>query len=277
MSKPGKPIPSAALAVVLSGVALIFGGQPLASAERAAMAVPANTGNPPGGPFHVDLRQGYDALKHYLGDYTMDTGHNGTVYDPAMIAFSDGGMVLNLEKRKTRGVPFRGSEFHVSGFYGYGRYEVVMRPAKGSGVVSSFFTHTYKAFGDPHDEIDFEFLGKDTRRVELNYFTNGKSWGGKIVNLGFDYTEGFHLYAFEWEADAIRWFVDGKLIHEVKAADTKTPLPRASGRVIANIWAGRGDTQGWTGPATTDKASAAYLCMSHVPLGGSGRQCSDAR
>ena len=40
---------------------------------------------------------------------------------------------------------------------GYGRYEVVMTAAKGNGIISSFFTYTGPYFGDPHDEIDFEF------------------------------------------------------------------------------------------------------------------------
>jgi beta-glucanase (GH16 family) len=142
------------------------------------------------------------------------------------------------------------------------------------GAVSSFFTYTGPQFDDQHDEIDFEFVGKTPRSVHLNYFRNGKD-DAIDVPLWFDSSQAEHLYAFEWASDAIRWYVDGHLIHEVTAARARNGIPASSGHVIANIWAGSGAATGWTGEPRFQSASALYRCMSHVPAGQKGPQCSD--
>lgn len=278
----GRPSKSRGAEFIAAAIAVALGATSpgaLTAIAQAPVAMPApavkNTGKEPGGAFLVDFRKGFDPETHDLADYVMNFDWIGVANDPELVEFDDGGMTLNIEKRQTRGVPYRASEFQRMGFYGYGRYEVVMRGAKGQGVVSAFFTHTFSQFGDPHDEIDFEFLGRDTRRVQLNYFGDGDSWGGKIIDLPFDYTDGFHLYAFEWEPRAIRWFIDDKMVHEVRSDATAIPLPTASQRVIANIWAGRGGAAQWTGSPTFQTASASFLCMSHVPAGQAGAQCSD--
>nr|1AJO_A Chain A, CIRCULARLY PERMUTED (1-3,1-4)-BETA-D-GLUCAN 4-GLUCANOHYDROLASE CPA16M-127 [Paenibacillus macerans]1AJO_B Chain B, CIRCULARLY PERMUTED (1-3,1-4)-BETA-D-GLUCAN 4-GLUCANOHYDROLASE CPA16M-127 [Paenibacillus macerans] len=65
------------------------------------------------------------------------------------------------------------AEYRSTNIYGYGLYEVSMKPAKNTGIVSSFFTYTGPAHGTQWDEIDIEFLGKDTTKVQFNYYTNG--------------------------------------------------------------------------------------------------------
>ena len=60
--------------------------------------------------------------------------------------------------------PYRGGELRTLDSYRFGRYEVRMRSAEGSGVLSSFFT--YRDFwseglnGSQHwNEIDWVWLG----------------------------------------------------------------------------------------------------------------------
>jgi endo-1,3-1,4-beta-glycanase ExoK len=117
----------------------------------------------------------------------------------------------------------------VLGTYGYGRYETIMRPAKGSGLVSAFFTYTGPYFGKPHDEIDIEFVGKDTSIVELNYFHKGKTGSSARIKLPFDASEQDHLYAFDWKPEGISWYVDGKLIYQTPVNDPH--LPKNAGRL----------------------------------------------
>lgn len=76
---------------------------------------------------------------------------------------------LKLTREPKEFQPYTGAELQRTKRYHYGRYQVVMRAAPGSGLVSSFFTHTDEYFGDPHNEIDFEFLGYDTAMVQLNF------------------------------------------------------------------------------------------------------------
>ena len=68
---------------------------------------------------------------------------------------------------------YRGGELRTINTYRYGRYEVQMKSALGSGVVSSFFTYRdYWAegyTGSQHwNEIDLEWLGNHDDKVQTN-------------------------------------------------------------------------------------------------------------
>jgi len=250
------------------------GAKPV-TVSSAMLAVPTHTsGQPPGKAFIDRFDKGFDETTSYLGDYVMDNEWNATGFDPRNIQFGKKGMTLVIEKRKLGTLPWAGAEFQRSGFFGYGRYEVIVQPPGGSGLVTSFFTHTGQYFGDPHDEIDFEFLGKNTHEVHIKHFRNGESPGSTYVQLPFDYSAAPHLYAFEWEPDSIRWYIDGQLVHE--ASGPAAGIPTTSSRVMMNIWTGRGDTVSWHGPQRFGRsARATYHCLSHVPKGETGPQCSD--
>jgi endo-1,3-1,4-beta-glycanase ExoK len=243
-----------------------------ASAEPAP-AAKKNTGSPPGGAFLMDLRKAVDPSTRYLAEYEMDEEWIKIAYRERNIRFAPDGMTLTLAKSPGK-LPFSGGEFQRNGTYGYGRYEVVMTAAEAVGAVSSFFTYTGSHFGDPHDEIDFEFLGRTPRHVHLNYFNKGDSDQVEIP-LWFNATQADHLYAFEWAPDSIRWYIDGVKVHEVNAKTAKVKIPTTSGRVIVNIWAGSGQSAGWTGEPDFYRTTASYRCISHVPIGKTGPQCSD--
>ncbi|MEO9971491.1 MAG: family 16 glycosylhydrolase [Hyphomonadaceae bacterium] len=177
------------------------------------------------------------------------------------IGFGAEGMSLKLSDQDSPTNRHTSGEYQRRGRYGFGRYEVIMRAPVGSGLVTSFFTHTGPYFGDPHDEIDFEILGKNTRRIYLNWFTDGKVGQAVWHELGFDATKEFHHYAFEWEPDAIRWYIDGEQVYE--RPEGTTPVPQTPGRIIANLWTGTRQQYKWHGvPAFTPPVEAAYQCMS---------------
>jgi endo-1,3-1,4-beta-glycanase ExoK len=150
---------------------------------------------------------------------------------------SDGHLKLGLTSSAYN--VFDCAEYRSVYKYGYGLYEVSMKPAKNTGIVSSFFTGP--ADGTPWDEIDIEFLGKDTTKVQFNYFTNGVGGHEKVVDLGFDASQGFHTYAFNWQAGSIKWYVDGVLKHTATST-----IPTNPGKIMMNIWNGTG-VDGWLG------------------------------
>ncbi|WP_245848236.1 family 16 glycosylhydrolase [Actibacterium ureilyticum] len=186
-----------------------------------------------------------------------------------------GEMVLRLHPTKPGfEKDFAGAELQRKKKTHYGRYEVVMTAARGEGVISAFFTYTGAHFNDPHDEIDFEFLGRDTTKVWVTRFASGKRLPGQWLELGFDAAEAPHLYAFEWLEDEIVWYADGRELLRISAADTA--LPVTPGRVYISIWGGGEDQKNWSGIAPDDTVAVAkYNCMSYRPVGGSNRQCSD--
>lgn len=233
---------------------------------------PLTKGKPPGDAFIIHLSEGYDEATQYLSDYNFEVSWMASGFAPDHVRFVQDGMELKIDKRQMGKNPYTGGEFQRRGFYGYGRYETIMRGVGGQGVVGSFFTHTHAQFdGDPHDEIDFEYMGKNTRQVHLNHFKNGKPAGSTYIDLPFDFTDGEHLYAFEWEPNAIRWYIDHKLVYEAHEN-----IPDHSGRVIASLSAFGKGAWDWAGkPEFEDQKVSFYRCISHVPLGETARQCSD--
>jgi beta-glucanase (GH16 family) len=185
-----------------------------------------------------------------------------------------GGAFLEVRREQSGGLPYTAAEMQSAQTYRYGRYETVMQPARGSGLVTAFFTYTGPWFGDPHDEIDIEFLGSDTTKVHFNYFKNGKSIKPATFDLPFDAASKPHLYAFEWRPDGITWFVEGVPVYATEPGDKGIPV--AAGKVMFSAWTGKPMMEGWHGkPVFRDGAGAQFNCVSFTPLGHDTPKCSD--
>lgn len=210
----------------------------------------------------VDLSKGASELFE-----PADGWCNGSMFNVTWrkdnCTFNDGKMQLIIDRDKTPvAVPYSGGEYRSKEFYGYGRYEVRMKAIKNDGIVSSFFTYTGPSDGNPWDEIDIEILGKDTTKVQFNYFTNGVGGHEYMYDLGFDASEDFHTYAFEWHKDKIVWFVDGA---EVYTADKNIPV--TPGKIMMNAWCGTG-VDSWLNAFDDSKLplTAEYESISFVPF-----------
>lgn len=183
---------------------------------------------------NVDLSKG--ASDYFIAS---DGWTNGSVFNCNWKAenctFSDGVMNLSIDHDDTtgNGILYSGAEYRSNDFYGYGYYEVSMKAMKNDGVVSSFFTYTGPSDNNPWDEIDVEVLGKDTSKVQFNYYRDGVGGHEYMYDLGFDASEDFHTYAFDWEPGSITWYVDG-----VKAYDLSGDVPVTPGKIMMNAWNG---------------------------------------
>lgn len=216
---------------------------------------------------------------HDYNWYKADFAYSGPVqragWEADHILFDPTGVSLMITREAKFPLPFTGAEYQRRGRYHFGRYEVVMRAAKGSGLVSSFFTHTGPSQGgDPHDEVDIEFLGHRTEELHINYFTDGRMYGSVYVPLPYDAAEHFQLYAFEWDEHEIRWYVDDQLVYT--ATDEKHPIPQTPSRLIMNLWTGSKNQYAWHGRPTFESgARASYMCASFQAAGETHAQCSD--
>ncbi|WP_193789575.1 family 16 glycosylhydrolase [Salipiger sp. CCB-MM3] len=160
-------------------------------------------------------------------------------------------------------------------WFGYGRYEVVMRPASGAGVISAFYLYTGAHFGDSHEEIDIKFLGKDTTRVEFNRFRDGEPLAEPpSVDLGYDAAQEPTLYAIEWTEESISWFYGETEAFRIRDASM---VPRPPMKIYIDLWAGSARQADWLGMVAADvEAETLVQCVSFVPAGKSGMpQCSD--
>lgn len=157
---------------------------------------------------------------------------------------------------------------------GYGRYEAVMQVGKGSGLVSAFFTYTGPYEGNPHDEIDIEFLGKDTSKVHFNYWRNGRKGHHATFDLPFDASAAPHLYAFDWQPDRITWYVDGEAYYTTEVDDPH--IPQHAGRLYFSHWTGTQKMQAWHGkPDFASGTSTIVECASFTPVNEDGPACQD--
>lgn len=154
---------------------------------------------------------------------------------------NDKGLEFSLLKKESITKKFSSASIVSQKPYQFARIEVTMKPAKANGVITACFFHR----NDPWQEIDFEFLGKDTRKVLINVYFNPGDDGMKynygnrgtpaLVDLGFDAALDFHIYTIEWEPHEIRWYVDNKLIY-VRSNWEPTPIPHLPMYFYTNVW-----------------------------------------
>lgn len=166
----------------------------------------------------------------------LRSGSNGFMFDcefkPENVAFEDGLLCLKIDKDSNG---YTGGEWRTRDFFGYGYYQVCMKAIKNPGVVTSYFTYTGPSDDNPWDEIDIEFLGKDTTKVQFNYFTDGVGNHEYLHHLNFDASDDFHVYGFEWKKDSITWYVDGEAVYTVTEN-----IPKTAGKIMMNVWPGIG-------------------------------------
>lgn len=97
-----------------------------------------------------------------------------------------------------------------------------------------------------YSEIDImEFLGHEAETVygTLHYYTfdgQKKSSSGTLKGVA-DYSKDFHVFALEWEPDAIRWYVDGQLLHSTSEGVPHTPHYLILNTAIGGSWPGNPD------------------------------------
>jgi beta-glucanase (GH16 family) len=114
----------------------------------------------------------------------------------------------------------------------YGRFEARIKLPFGQGIWPAFWLlgDDIDAMGWPAcGEIDImENIGREPSLVHGTIHGPGYS-GGKGIGaayallLGKRFADNYHVFAIEWEPNAIRWYVDGKLY------ETRTPADLPAG------------------------------------------------
>jgi len=230
------------------------------------------------GEMLIDFSKGADAGVLFESDGWSNGSVFNVVWTKDNVKYEEGIMKLGITKEdKTAWVDNKEVTYHYTAgeartqnYYGHGDYEVKMKPSANPGTASTFFVCTgpydeknvvdkdgnVTKTPNPHDEIDIEFLGKDTTKVQFNFFVDGKGGNEYMYDLGFDASKEYHEYGFRWTGNSITWFVDNKPVYKVttdkteeEAANLKIveKLPSTPGRLLANYWCGNKDAEGWMG------------------------------
>ncbi|QBY04120.1 glycosyl hydrolase family protein [Thalassotalea sp. HSM 43] len=170
-----------------------------------------------------------------LGDgcsYGICDWGNGELqsYQAENITLENGVMTIEARKERIRGSQYTSARIRTanmagSGEWAFGRFEARFKFPDGQGMWPAFWMlPTDPAEGWPMSgEIDiFESVGQSANFAygTIHY---GQPWpdnahqGNGIMKQPGKWSDDFHTYAIEWDANEIRWYVDNLLY------STKTP------------------------------------------------------
>ncbi|MEW9617611.1 glycoside hydrolase family 16 protein [Shinella sp. S4-D37] len=237
-----------------------------------AAAAPLAAQEGAGGASFVEEFDTLDKTLWYVSDGWNNGAHQNCTWSKDQVAVKDGRLRLSFDAAKAGERDYACGEVQTRKRYGYGTYEVRMKAATGPGLNSAFFTYIGPADKKPHDEIDFEVLGKDTSRVQLNQYVAGKGGNEKLVPLAAPADGGFNDYAFVWQKERLRYYVNGALVHEVT---NPAALPDNAQKVFLSLW-GSDTLTGWmgrfafAGPTTLEVERVAFTAEGDAcPFAGS--------
>lgn len=220
------------------------------------------------GPSFFDTFETFDAERWYISDGWSNGAHQSCVWTSDNVRLVDKRIELSLTDVSRKDHAFSCGEMQSRAFYGYGTYEVRMKPAAlNGGIVSAFFTYTGPPHGRPHDEIDFEFIGPRERSVDASYHAKGNA-NIHPVPLEFDPRSGFHDYAVHWTPDRLAWYADGKLLREITRTEGQE-YPTTPGKMYISLWSGSAQLNDWLGEFAYPGAPliAAYEHIAFTRLG----------
>ena len=122
----------------------------------------------------------------------------------------------------------------------YGYFEVQAQLPAGQGFWPSFWLLPTDGSWPPEIDI-FEVLGNDPTTAYFSLQPRRAPTTNAKVSLLPDLSTGFHTYGLDWQADRIRWYVDGNEVAEAATpADMQKPM-----YMLLNLAVG--DTGSWPG------------------------------
>lgn len=228
-----------------------------------------------GGSFTADLSEGDDRARWRRGDYTVTSGVQRSRYTPENLEFGDDGLVISISPQPTEDGYYNTGEYQTIGRYGDGRFEAAIRPAAGSGLVTSFFLYSGGSGIDGTGEITVQFAGRNTDQVRFSYLRNGHPRYSHVQDLPFNAAEETHVYGFERENGVLNWLIDGVVVHA--APEDAPPIPTEDANLVVNTWAAEAGASEIAGALDfAETRHALIACISFTLPGDSHVSCGDS-
>lgn len=206
----------------------------------------------------------------FVSDGWNNGPHQNCTWSKKQVKINNGILELTFEHRKEGERNFACGEIQTRKRFGYGTYEARIKTADGSGLNSAFFTYIGPADKKPHDEIDFEVLGKNPAKVQVNQYVSAKGGNEHLADVPGGANQGFNDYAFVWEKERIRYYVNGELVHEVT---DPTKVPSNAQKIFFSLW-GTDTLNEWMG--TFSYKEPTKLQIDRVAFTAPGDECQFA-
>lgn len=162
-----------------------------------------------------------DATKWTAADTNRPTNHSQQDYLPGQVSVRDGNLIIKSENVPSRGLPYRSGLVTSDSKQRFGRWEIRAKlpGTKGMWPAIWLLPDTKKYRWPSQGEIDImENRGNEPNMTSCAFhFGTIRPFSHKFVmqnqpktkNGTVNYHAGFHVYACEWDAKEIRFFVDG--------------------------------------------------------------------
>ena len=185
------------------------------------------------GTSFVDTFDKLDSARWYISDGWTNGAHQNCTWTKNNVKATDGHLELKFTDTPLKTTKFSCAEIQTKQRFGYGTYEVRMKAADASGLNTAFFSFIGPVDKSPHDEVDFEILGKNLNEVQVNQYISAKGGNEKLVPVAGGANKGFNDYAFVWEKDRLRYYVNGTLVQDVT---DPTKVPSHSQKIFLSLW-----------------------------------------
>jgi beta-glucanase (GH16 family) len=234
--------------------------------------------SPPGWPpadqaaFRERFRGAELSARWHVSDGWSNGDLFSTEWRQSQVSLAPDGVTLTMAASTNADatMPYMSAELRSDGWYRYGYFASRLRMPRGGGLVAAFFTFASPISENGQNEIDMEITGRASDQIELTYHVNGRHIR-EIAPLGFDASEGFHTYAFEWRPDAIRWYIDNRLVHVSRDHVAELDRPQ---QIFFSLW-NSARMPRWLGPI--DPAAAPWTmtvsCVTYAPQYGGRALC----
>ncbi|EPE97355.1 glycoside hydrolase family 16 protein [Rhizobium grahamii] len=203
----------------------------------------------------------------YVSDGWNNGAHQNCTWSKNNVNVENGVLQLSFADGKSKDRSYLCGEIQTTKRYSYGTYEARIKAGTGSGLNSAFFTYIGPADKQKHDEIDFEVLGKNTGEVQVNQYVQAKGGNEKLVPVGSKADDGFNDYAFIWEKDRLRYYLNGKLVQDVT---DPSKIPSTPQKIFFSLW-GSDTLSNWMG--RFDYTKPAVLSVDRVAFTALGDKC----
>ncbi|NTF85100.1 family 16 glycosylhydrolase [Agrobacterium rhizogenes] len=222
----------------------------------------------PNGTSFVDNFDRIDSSRWYISDGWNNGPHQNCTWSKKQVSRQDGMLQLQFTQGKTGERDYACGEIQTTKRFGYGTYEASYRTASGPGLNSAFFTYIGPTDKRPHDEIDFEVLGKNAGQVQVNQYIAAKGGNEKLVPIPGGADQGFNDYAFVWEKNRLRYYVNGQLVQDVT---DPSKIPTHAQKIFFSLW-GTDTLSGWMGKFAYG-GSPATMQIKRVAFTAEGDKC----
>ena len=207
----------------------------LATAD-ASVAAPAAPVQPPQG-WELSWADEFDGDALDAGKWNVQTGDGSALgipgwgnnelqhYQSANVAVADGHLIITARAETAGDRRYTSARINTAGKFAvrYGRVEGRMRTPPGQGLWAAFWMlPSDSPYGGWPASGEIDIMEAFARRpvpFVQGVVHYGMAWPLNVFAAkryeGVDPADAFHVYALEWDAEQLRWFVDGAHFHTV--------------------------------------------------------------